>query len=78
MLFHLTETLAPLMQMSIYNSMNQPISELFFQIWCSGRITRTDRYGLKSALLEDTLDEEDKAAIDRLLHAVRRGWLLVE
>ena len=74
----LTATLTFHLPMSIYNSMNQPISEIFFQIWCSGRITRTDRHGLKSALLEEVLDQEDQAAIDRLLHAVRRGWLLVE
>lgn len=55
-----------------------PISELFFQIWRSGKITRTDRYSLRAALLEDGLSEEDKAAIDRLLHAVRRGWLLLD
>lgn len=54
------------------------VSELFFQIWRSGKITRTDRYSLRAALLEESLSEEDKAAIDRLLHAVRRGWLLLD
>jgi hypothetical protein len=68
--------------MKIHNhlekTLDKPISELFFQIWCSGRITQDNRFGLKYALLKDTLGEEDKAAIDRLLHAVRRGWLTLD
>ncbi len=61
-----------------FETLEKPISELFFQIWCSGHITRDNRFGLKYALLKDTLGEEDKAAIDRLLHAVRRGWLKMD
>ena len=51
------------------------IAEIVSQIWCSGSITRSDRYGLMLALVEGLLSPEDLTAIDRLLHAVRRGWL---
>ncbi len=61
------------MQQALVQSM--PISEIVSHIWCSGRITRNHRYGLMSALLEGWLTPEEYNAIDRLFHAVRRGWL---
>ncbi|GAB4305975.1 MAG TPA: hypothetical protein IGS52_04250 [Oscillatoriaceae cyanobacterium M33_DOE_052] len=51
------------------------ISEIFYQIWHSGQITYHHRWGLMSALMQDSLNQEEREAIDRLLHAVRRGWL---
>lgn len=53
------------------------IAELFTKVWQSGRLTRTDRQELKAVLLEPSVPEEDQVTIDRLLHAVRRGWLVV-
>lgn len=53
------------------------ISEIISNIWYSGCITRNHRYGLMSALLEGWLTPEEYNAIDRLLHAVRRGWLKI-
>jgi len=53
------------------------ISDLFAQVSCSGKITLADRYGLMAALLEDSLTEEERAAIDRLLHALWRGRMTV-
>lgn len=49
------------------------LSELFAQASTSGCLTLADCYGLRAALLEDSLSEEERAAIDRLLHAVRQG-----
>ncbi len=54
------------------------ISEIFCKIWRSGKITYLERWGLMSALLKDSLTEDEMDAINRLLHAVRRGWLRVE
>ncbi|HEY9653551.1 MAG TPA: hypothetical protein V6C95_23015 [Coleofasciculaceae cyanobacterium] len=48
------------------------LSELFAQASQSGCLTLADRYGLMAALLEESLSEEEKAAIDRLLRAVRQ------
>ncbi len=53
------------------------IAELVFQVYHSGLLTRTHRQQIRSAILEEILTEEDQTAINRLLHAVRRGWLKV-
>ena len=53
------------------------IAELVFQVYHSGLLTRTHRKQLRTVLLSDCLTEEDQTAINRLLHAVRRGWLKV-
>ncbi len=53
------------------------LSELFAQATSSGYITKADRYGLMAALLAEQLDSEQRSAIDRMLHAVRRGRLKI-
>jgi len=53
------------------------IAEVFGQAWNSGRLTGTDRQKLQAAFLDSVLSEDDYAAVDRLLHAVRRGWLKI-
>ena len=64
--------------MNFYNRFDRTTSDVFFQIWCSGRITQDHRSELKSAFLGDRLGEEEKAAVDRMLHAIRRGWLVLD
>jgi hypothetical protein len=49
------------------------VSDLFAQVSRSGKITLADRYGLMAALLEDSISEEERHSIDRLLYALRRG-----
>lgn len=56
---------------------NYPIAELFYQVCQAGHLTRRDRQQIMSAFLSEALTEEEKAAINRLVHAVRRGWLKV-
>ncbi|MEB3829020.1 hypothetical protein [Phormidium sp. CCY1219] len=51
------------------------LSELFFQVYRSGCLTRNQRQYLKATLLQDALTEEEQSAIDRVIYAVRRGWL---
>ncbi|MBD3882579.1 hypothetical protein IFO70_12480 [Phormidium tenue FACHB-886] len=53
------------------------LAELFAQVSLSGQITLADRYGLMAALLTDSLADEERYAIDRLLYAVRRGRVRV-
>ncbi len=53
------------------------IAELVFQVYHSGLLTQTHRQQLMTVLLNDCLTEEDQTAINRLLHAVRCGWLKV-
>jgi len=51
------------------------LSEIFAQSSISHQITLADRYGLKAAILENSLTEEEKGMVDRLLYNVRRGRL---
>ena len=53
------------------------IADLFAQVSNSGKITLADRYGLMAALLEDSLTEDEKGAIDRLLYSLCRGKMKV-
>jgi hypothetical protein len=50
-------------------------SELFFQIYWSGRLTPEHRQYLRAILLQESLSEEEQSSINRLIYAVRRGWL---
>ncbi|MEW5860043.1 MAG: hypothetical protein AB1861_22085 [Cyanobacteriota bacterium] len=55
------------------------LSELFAQVSYSGSLTLADRYGLMAALLDDSLGQEERDVIDRLLRAACKGRLsLVE
>lgn len=49
------------------------IPELFAQASTTRTLTQADCYGLLAAVLEDSLVDEERAAIDRLLHAVYKG-----
>ena len=49
------------------------LSALFSQVSQSGKITLADRYGLMAAILDDSLGDEERASIDRLLRATRMG-----
>ena len=49
------------------------VSEMLVSVSETGVLTLADRYGLMAATLEETLEEEEKQAIDRLLRAVIKG-----
>lgn len=49
------------------------ISELFVQASNSGALTLADRYGLMAAMLNESLTEEEKNSIDRILYGLRKG-----
>ncbi|MGD1714158.1 hypothetical protein ACP6PL_14745 [Dapis sp. BLCC M126] len=51
------------------------ITELVFQVYRSGILTQEQRQQLRNLFLYHNLSEEDTTAINRLLHAIRRGWL---
>ena len=50
-------------------------SELFVYSTTCHKLTLADRYGLAAALCNDLIEEEEKRAIDRILHGVRRGHI---
>jgi hypothetical protein len=49
------------------------IAEILVSTSRTGLLTEADRYGLLAATLDESLDEEERRAINRLLRAVRRG-----
>ncbi|WP_341738915.1 MAG: hypothetical protein ACM65L_08380 [Microcoleus sp.] len=49
------------------------LGELFADVNHHRYITIADRYGLMAAIFDETLTEEEKRSIDRLLRAVYRG-----
>ncbi|HEY9811014.1 MAG TPA: hypothetical protein V6D13_16935 [Halomicronema sp.] len=49
------------------------LAELFADVMTSRRITLADRYGLMAAVLDESLDDEARYSIDRLLRAICRG-----
>lgn len=53
------------------------IAQLFAHTLQKGKLTLTDRYVLMTALVNNSLCQEEEILINRLLHAVRRGRLQV-
>ncbi|NJK27877.1 MAG: hypothetical protein HC925_04210 [Coleofasciculaceae cyanobacterium SM2_3_26] len=51
------------------------VSEMLASASLTGTLTLGDRYGLLAASLDDTLSEEERRAINRLLRLVVRGSL---
>lgn len=49
------------------------ITEIAVSASETGGLTLADRYGLMAAILEESLNEDDKRSVDRLLRAVLKG-----
>ncbi|MBK4730120.1 hypothetical protein JJD41_09655 [Oxynema sp. CENA135] len=54
------------------------LTEIFAQAWHEGRITSLERQQLRNLLLACSLNLEDEMLVNRLLYAIRRGWLTVK
>jgi hypothetical protein len=53
------------------------VAEVFGEACNYGYLTFNQRLALQNVLLNFSVSEEDQESIDRLLHAVRRGWLKI-
>ncbi len=53
------------------------ISEMLAAVADTHTLTTADRYGLMAAILDDSLPEEERRSIDRLLRSLRRGYVQV-
>ncbi|AFZ09904.1 hypothetical protein Osc7112_5691 [Oscillatoria nigro-viridis PCC 7112] len=49
------------------------ISEMLASVTETGCLTLADRYGLMAAVLDDSLDDECRHSIDRLLRSAIKG-----
>ena len=53
------------------------LAKIFTSVKETGRLTLSDRYGLMSAILDESLNLEERLHIDRLLQAVRLGRISI-
>lgn len=54
------------------------ISEVYLNIWKSGKIDRTVFHQIQSEINSQSLrSSDDRKIVSRLLYAVRRGWVSV-
>ncbi|NER35359.1 MAG: hypothetical protein F6J93_15365 [Oscillatoria sp. SIO1A7] len=53
------------------------INELIAVVRDTNSITKADRYGLMAAILDESLSEEDRCSIDRLLRSLYKGRVKV-
>lgn len=53
------------------------LSDLFAQVNATGNLTLADRYGLLAAILDESLSEEERRCVDRLLRGVYRGKIKI-
>ncbi|MDX2215760.1 MAG: hypothetical protein SFY66_21030 [Oculatellaceae cyanobacterium bins.114] len=51
--------------------------DLYAQVATSGHITLADRYGLMAAILEDSLSDDERSVLDRILWTIYRGRMRV-
>ena len=51
------------------------VAEMFAQVSQSGVITLADRYGLMAAMYDESLPDEERFAINRILRLATRGEL---
>jgi hypothetical protein len=52
------------------------IAELFFSVWQRHEMTEANRQRVKLALLSyQELNDSDYRLLNRILHAVKRGWI---
>jgi hypothetical protein len=49
------------------------ISEILASVTDTGSLTIADRYGLMAAVLDESLEEDDRHSINRLLRSVVKG-----
>ncbi|MBD1945622.1 hypothetical protein H6F50_25270 [Coleofasciculus sp. FACHB-712] len=53
------------------------ISEILASVSETGILTLADRYGLMAAALDESLDEEERGCVNRLLRSVLKGRVIV-
>lgn len=53
------------------------LGDLFVHANTTGYITLADRYGLMAAIFDESLSEDEKRSIDRLLRAIRKGRIKI-
>jgi hypothetical protein len=63
--------------MFLVNLLPGAISEILASVAESRRITKADRFGLMAAVLDESLPEEERNAVDRVLRSLVKGRIEV-
>ncbi|MEM8640971.1 MAG: hypothetical protein AAGG51_19485 [Cyanobacteria bacterium P01_G01_bin.54] len=53
------------------------ISAMYADVAETQTLTQADRYGLLAAILTETIEDDDRRAVDRILRSVCRGRLAI-
>jgi len=53
------------------------ISEILASVTDTGTLTLADRYGLMAAILDESLEDEDRNSLNRLLRSVIKGQVKI-
>ena len=53
------------------------LGDLFAEVNATGQITLADRYGLMAAIFDESLSEDERRCMDRLLRSIYRGRIKI-
>ena len=63
--------------MSPLNLLPGAIYEIIVSVSDTGHLSLLDRYGLMAAIMDESIEEEERLSIDRLLRSICRGRVQV-
>jgi hypothetical protein len=63
--------------MSPLNLLPGAIYEIIVSVTDTGSLSLLDRYGLMAAIMDESIEEEERLSIDRLLRSISRGRVQV-
>jgi hypothetical protein len=63
--------------MSPLNLLPGAINEIIVSVSDTGSLSLLDRYGLMAAIMDESIEEEERLSIDRLLRSISRGRVQV-
>ncbi|MEG4109132.1 hypothetical protein [Microcoleus sp. S13_C5] len=53
------------------------INELIATVTDTQRVTKADRYGMMAAILDESISEEERGSLDRLIRSLVKGRIQV-
>ncbi|MCZ0898795.1 hypothetical protein ON021_31625 [Microcoleus sp. HI-ES] len=53
------------------------INELIATVTDTRRVTKADRYGMMAAILDESISEEERGSLDRLIRSLVKGRIQV-
>ena len=63
--------------MSPVNLIPGAINELIATVTDTHRLTKADRYGMMAAILDESISEEERGSLDRLIRSLVKGRIQV-